>query len=309
VHGVLLLDKPEGLSSNAALVRARRALGTRKAGHTGTLDPLASGLLVICVGDATRWAGFGLGDRKTYIGTIALGERTATADREGDVVEVRPVPAAPWPLAAIADRFTGPQQQVPPMYSALKRDGRPLYAYARAGAEVERPARDIVIHALALEATGSAAIDFVVTCSAGTYVRTLAEDIGAALGTVAHLARLRRTALGDVGLDAAVALEAFEAADAAARRARLLPVDTLVQPLPPITLPAPVVDALVAGRPGQLPTAAPPDDRLHRAYGPDGGFLGLVQVAGRVVRVHRLMPTGGRTAEPAPAPSPEHATD
>jgi tRNA pseudouridine55 synthase len=315
VHGVLLLDKPPGVSSNAALVRARCALDTRKAGHTGTLDPLATGLLVVCLGDATRWAGFGLGDRKTYTGQIRLGTRTATGDMEGDVVETASVPPAPWPLGAIAARFTGTQTQVPPMYSALKRDGRPLYAYARAGATVERPPREITIHALELSAAGPDTIAFEVTCSAGTYVRTLAEDLAIALGTVAHLGSLRRTALGAIPVGAAVGLDRLEAETPVERRARLLPPDTLVAELPKIVLPDTTIGALVAGRSGPwpedcpLPMSGDVAGGLHRAYAASGRFLGLVRPDARQVRVHRLMPTGqapGDAAEPSPA---EHATD
>lgn len=315
VHGVLLLDKPLGLSSNTALVRARRALGTRKAGHTGTLDPLATGLLVVCLGNATRWAGFGLGDRKTYTGHIRLGIRTSTGDLEGEVLEHRPVPLAPRDLASIAARFVGPQQQVPPMFSALKRDGRPLYAYARAGETVERPARSIEIHALNLTTSGADTIAFEVTCSAGTYVRTLAEDLGTALGTVAHLGSLRRIALGTITVAAAVPLDRLEAESLGERRSRLLPSDALLAELPGIVLPETTIAAMVAGRtapwPGTVPRVVSGEATggLHRAYASSGRFLGVIRAVDGQVRVHRLMPTGTVAGEPGAATPPAHASD
>lgn len=345
MHGVLLLDKPEGLSSNAALVRARRSLGTRKGGHTGTLDPLASGLLVVCLGDATRWAGFGLADRKRYEAVLRLGERTATADREGAVVESRPIPGRPWPLEAVAARFLGVQRQTPPMYSALKRDGRPLYAYARAGETVEVAAREITIHALQLDARAADEIAIDVTCGAGTYVRTLGEDIASALGTVGHLVALRRTAIGATTLEAAVPLDVLEAQTPAERRQRVLPADLLVRSLPAVVLDARAVAALVHGRSAEAgsgevtasvaftasagtPTGTAPEPRLAvgtatsesagvptrvaRAYTEDGRFVGLVREADGRWHPERLMPTDTLRAASAgsrPTPSPTHASD
>jgi len=191
--GILLLDKPRGLSSNAALQRVKRAYGAAKAGHVGSLDPLATGMLPICLDEATKVAGEVLAGRKRYEFTVALGARTSTGDTEGEVVERAAVPAlGAAAVAAALAGFLGPQTQVPPMYSALKRDGRPLYELARAGVEVERAARDITIHALTLERLEATALGLAVECSKGTYVRTLAEDLARVLGTVGHVTRLHR---------------------------------------------------------------------------------------------------------------------
>ena len=211
VHGVLLLDKPLGLSSNDALQKAKWLLRAEKAGHTGTLDPLASGVLPLCFGAATKFSQLQLDAPKTYEAVARLGVTTTTGDAEGDVVDRRDVdPARPAPerLAAVQRQFTGPIRQVPPMHSALKKDGKALYEYARAGIAVEREARDVVIHALQLslaeDAEGQPAVRLRVTCSKGTYIRTLGEDVGAALGCGAHLTFLRRVDTG--GLDAVLSL-------------------------------------------------------------------------------------------------------
>lgn len=191
--GILLLDKPRGLSSNAALQRVKHAYGAAKAGHVGSLDPLATGMLPICLDEATKIAGEILAGRKRYEFTLALGARTSTGDTEGEVVERVPVPALdPTRVEAVLAAFRGAQQQVPPMYSALKQGGRPLYELARRGIEVERAARAITIHTFTLEALHAAAIDLSVECSKGTYVRTLAEDVARALGTAGHVSRLHR---------------------------------------------------------------------------------------------------------------------
>mgnify|MGYP002652309260 CR=1 FL=1 len=201
LHGVLLLDKPLGLSSNDALQRAKRLLRAEKAGHTGTLDPLATGVLPLCFGAATKFSGLHLDADKTYEATLQLGVTTTTGDAEGEVTERRAVPAiTPEQLEAVRQRFLGRITQVPPMHSALKKDGKALYEYARAGIEVERAPREVEIHALNLALAqvdqAQAAIKIEVTCSKGTYIRTLGEDIGQALGCGGHLTRLRRTATG-----------------------------------------------------------------------------------------------------------------
>ena len=201
VHGVLLLDKPLGLSSNQALQKAKWLLRAEKAGHTGTLDPLATGVLPLCFGAATKFSGLHLDADKTYRATLQLGVRTSTGDREGEVIERRPVPPITAELLeSVRQRFLGRVTQIPPMHSALKKDGKPLYDYARAGVEVERSARDIVIHELnlALPPDGQAqtAIEMIVKCSKGTYIRSLAHDIGQALGCGGYLNALRRTRSG-----------------------------------------------------------------------------------------------------------------
>ncbi|KVT52421.1 tRNA pseudouridine(55) synthase TruB [Burkholderia ubonensis] len=236
LDGVLLLDKPVGLSSNDALIRAKRLYLAKKAGHTGTLDPLASGLLPLCFGEATKFSQDLLEADKTYEATMRLGVRTATGDAEGEVLDTRPVECDRAAVEAALERFTGEIVQVPPMYSALKRDGKPLYEYARAGQTVEREGRNVTIHRLELLACDLPDVTFRVTCSKGTYVRTLAEDLGEALGCGAHLTMLRRTGVGALTLDHAVTLDALSDADAAARDAWLQPVDALLSTFPMVRL-------------------------------------------------------------------------
>ncbi|HET7794053.1 MAG TPA: tRNA pseudouridine(55) synthase TruB, partial [Rhizobacter sp.] len=207
VHGVLLLDKPLGLSSNDALQKAKRLYRAEKAGHTGTLDPLATGLLPLCFGAATKFSQVSLEADKTYRATLKLGVTTRTADAEGEVLQTREVQVTREQIEAACERFTGEIAQVPPMHSALKRDGKALYEYARAGIEVEREARQVTIHAIAIIGWQHDELTLDVRCSKGTYIRTLAEDIGEALGCGAHLSALRRTASGPLTLDAACTLE------------------------------------------------------------------------------------------------------
>ncbi len=261
VDGIVLLDKPAGMSSNQALQRVRRLYSARKAGHTGALDPLATGVLPLCFGQATKVAGLMLDADKTYHATLALGARTATGDREGEVVETLPVPALSAALvASVLERFLGPSQQVPPMYSALKRDGEPLYRIARRGIEVVREPRPIRIDSISLATLDGATLSFDVTCSKGTYVRTLGEDIAAALGTTGHLEALRRTDVGGA-LSRLVShpLESLErlADDLGALDALLLPPDTILQDRPALTLTAAATAALLHGQ-GWWPRRPPP---------------------------------------------------
>ncbi len=247
VHGVLLLDKPYGLSSNDALQKAKWLLRAEKAGHTGTLDPLATGVLPLCFGAATKFSQLHLDADKSYEAIARLGIKTSTGDAEGDVIAERPVAVTPQMLAEVAQRFSGRIRQVPPMHSALKKDGKALYEYARAGIEIEREAREIEIYTLNVSevpASGSfVAIKIVVKCSKGTYIRTLGEDIGEALGCGAHLTALRRVATGDFTQAQCVTLEQLEAMDEPARRACLLPVVSLLPDHTRVTL-----DAENAGR-------------------------------------------------------------
>ena len=236
LHGVLLIDKPSGITSTAALARARRALRAEKGGHTGTLDPLASGLLPLCFGEATKFASDLLDADKSYAATVRLGINTDTGDAEGEAVLVRDVAVDRVALDAVLDAFRGPIEQVPPMYSALKRDGRPLYEYARQGITIERAARAVTIHALEVTAFEGTTLEIVVRCSKGTYIRTLAEDIGNRLGCGGHLTALRRLTVGALTLDAALPLEALERLDPDARDAHVLPIDTLIAGLPRIDL-------------------------------------------------------------------------
>ena len=232
VHGVLLLDKPLGLSSNQALQRAKWLLRAEKAGHTGTLDPLATGVLPLCFGAATKFSQLHLEADKTYEATARLGVKTSTGDAEGAVVSERVVQFTAEDLCRVQSQFTGSIQQIPPMYSALKRDGKALYEYAREGIEIERAPRDIVIHQLSIRETSDVgpgrALKIAATVSKGTYIRTLGEDIGEALGCGAHLTALRRTATGDFDVSQCVTLETLEAMAEEERNALLLPTESLV---------------------------------------------------------------------------------
>ena len=241
VHGVLLLDKPLGLSSNNALQKVKWLLRAEKAGHTGTLDPLATGVLPLCFGAATKFSALQLDAPKTYEAVALLGITTSTGDAEGEVMERRDVPViTPEQLEAVRQRFTGRITQVPPMHSALKKDGKALYEYARAGIDVERAPRDVEISklnmALALDGQAPEAIKIVVTCSKGTYIRTLGEDIGAALGCGGHLTRLRRVATGPFTESQCITLDALEALTEAERLAALLPPEALLPDHTRVTL-------------------------------------------------------------------------
>lgn len=242
VHGVLLLDKPLGWSSNDALQKVKWLLRAEKAGHTGTLDPLASGVLPLCFGAATKFSQLQLDADKTYEAVVCLGVKTSTADAEGSVIETRPVKVDDEALQRVVAQFTGLIRQTPPMHSALKKDGRALYDYARAGIEVEREARELRIMELtarlASEVSGRELIKMTVKCSKGTYIRTLAEDMGEALGCGAHLTALRRTATGGFGLALCVTLEALEDMTEEERLKCLLPVDSLLSGHTPVELDA-----------------------------------------------------------------------
>ncbi|HJW26170.1 MAG TPA: tRNA pseudouridine(55) synthase TruB [Rhodocyclaceae bacterium] len=236
VDGVLLLDKPVGLSSNDALQKARRLFSAAKGGHTGTLDPLASGLLPLCFGEATKFSADLLDADKTYEATLKLGITTDSGDAEGAVKATRPVAVTEADVQGALPRFTGDILQVPPMHSALKRDGRPLYELARQGIEVEREARPVTIHAIELLGFGGDSLSLRVKCSKGTYIRVLAADLGEALGCGAHLTALRRTCVGDLDLAGSVTLAALEAMAEEERTACLQPVDALLQSLPAVHL-------------------------------------------------------------------------
>jgi len=237
LDGVLLLDKPEGLSSNHALQRAKRTVDARKAGHTGTLDPFATGLLLCCFGRATKISGAMLEADKTYVATLAFGEETDSGDCTG-VVTGRASDDFPGVerdrLEEVLARFRGPIEQVPPMISALKRDGKPLYEYARQGIELERPARRVTIHALDLLACEARQAVVRVDCSKGTYIRTLAQDIGRALGCYAHLAALRRTRIGPFDIERSIGLDALQAMEAP--QSALIPLHALPASLSPAVI-------------------------------------------------------------------------
>jgi tRNA pseudouridine55 synthase len=296
LDGVLLLDKGLGLSSNDALVRAKRLFLAQKAGHTGTLDPLASGLLPLCFGEATKFSQDLLEADKTYEATMRLGVRTSTGDAEGEVLDTRPVQAGVPEIEAAFARFRGPISQVPPMHSALKRDGKPLYEYARAGQVVERAARDVTIHSLELLGAVLPDVTFRVTCSKGTYIRTLAEDIGAALDCGAHLVALRRTGVGALTLEHAVTLEALEAMPASERDACLAPVDALLSTFVPLYLSAEAARRFQQGQRlplAELPTligGSPEGATRVRVYREeDGALLGVARAQSGVLSPERLV--------------------
>lgn len=289
VHGVLLLDKPLGLSSNDALQRARRLLRAEKAGHAGTLDPLATGLLALCFGAATKFAQLGLEADKRYRAVLKLGVTTTTGDAEGEVLRTRPVDLTRERLDAAVARFVGPIEQVPPMHSALKHGGKALYEYARAGVQVERAARRVTIHELAVLDWQGDRLELQVHCSKGTYVRTLAEDLGEALGCGAHLAALRRVSSGPLTVDAAVALECLDALPPEVIESRLLPVDALIADRPAVRLPCEEAGRFLSGMRRPIDRA---DEDLVRVYGPQpAAFLGSARVkAGELIPLRLLSP-------------------
>ncbi len=280
LDGVLLLDKPLGVSSNHALQSARRLYRAEKAGHTGTLDPLATGLLPLCFGEATKFSGELLNADKRYVATVQLGVTTVTADAEGAELERRPVSVSRAEVAAALAAFVGVIDQVPPMYSALKRDGKPLYEYARAGIEVERAARRVTIHELFLLGGDSGLADdrfvFEVHCSKGTYVRTLAADIGERLGCGAHLAALRRTGIGALDVAHAYSPEALEALTAEARDGVLLSPDSLLAGLADVRLDLAEAARL---RHGQAVRWSAEEGKRLRVYDQESRFIGVCRQA------------------------------
>jgi tRNA pseudouridine55 synthase len=289
LHGVLLLDKPLGWTSNDALQKAKGILRAEKAGHTGTLDPLATGLLPLCFGAATKFSQASLDADKAYRATLRLGQRTSTGDREGDVVEVRTVAVDRAAIEAACARFTGTIDQLPPMHSALKKDGKALYEYARAGLEVERPTRRVQILSIDIVEWQDPTLVIDVRCTKGTYIRTLAEDIGEALGCGAHLSALRRTASGPIDLSQAITIDALQALSEPEREARLLSPDALLADLPMQLLAADEAGRFLTGlrRRVQLPDCA-----LLRVYGPErGAFLGTAHItAGELIADRLLSP-------------------
>ena len=236
VHVVLLLDKQVGVSRNHALIKAKWLLSALKAGHTGTLDPFATGLLPLCFGEATKFAQDLLDADKTYETVVHLGITTNTGDTEGEAIETKPVDVTREQIDAVLAQFRGDILQVPPMYSALKRDGKPLYEYARAGITLEREARPVTIHLLEFVDYQAPFLTLRVQCSKGTYIRALGEDIGAALGCGAHLNALRRIQVGDLFIAQAITIEQLAATEEGARSALLAPVDALLTSFPALYL-------------------------------------------------------------------------
>ncbi|WP_306606593.1 tRNA pseudouridine(55) synthase TruB [Azonexus sp.] len=253
VDGVLLLDKSFGMTSNDALQKARRLFSAAKGGHTGTLDPMATGLLPLCFGEATKFSADLLDADKTYEAELLLGVTTDSGDADGVVTATAAVNVVESDILRVLPHFTGPIMQVPPMHSALKRDGRPLYELARQGIVVEREARAVTIHEIRLLEFSGEKIRLSVSCSKGTYIRVLAEDIGAMLGCGAHLTALRRTRVGDLTLDGAMTLAQIDAVEESARISCLQPVDALLQSLPRFTVSGEAEQRFRHGNPVELP--------------------------------------------------------
>ena len=287
VHGIVLLDKPVGITSNRALQQVKKLFQARKAGHTGSLDPLASGLMVLCLGEATKISAYLLDADKRYVVTARLGAKTDSGDAAGRIVrENVPVPERSV-VAAVLDRFRGPITQVPPMYSALKHKGQRLYELARQGKEVERKARPVRIHHLDMLAFGNGRFELEVACSKGTYIRTLVEDIAEAAGSSAYVESLRRTALGPFGADDLATLDQLEllAADGPEGLDTLIrPIDSAIPGWPAVTLGQDASWYLQQGQPVSVPRA--PAEGWVRLYATESRFLGI----GEVIADGRIAP-------------------
>ncbi len=286
LDGVLLFDKPLELSSNTALQKVRRLFQAEKAGHTGTLDPLATGLLPVCFGEATKFSTALLDADKTYRALLRLGQTTSTGDAEGEIIAEHPVEAGQADVDAVLAKFRGEIQQLPPMHSALKHQGKPLYEYIRKGETIERELRNVTIHELVLNHFGGNEMDITVRCSKGTYIRTLAEDIGAALGCGAHLIGLRRTAIAHFDLRNAHSLSQLEAMTEAERDACVLPLEALMPDMPRLQLDAVQTQRLAQGQRLGLDTGLP-DGRVC-LHGPQG-FIGVGLLQGRRLAPDRLL--------------------
>jgi len=288
VDGVLLLNKPVGITSNAALQKAKWLLNAKKAGHTGTLDPFADGLLPLCFGEATKFSAYLLDADKRYRAVMQLGVTTSTGDPEGEILNTCEVTASCDDIDAALPRFRGEIEQIPPMHSALKHQGRPLYEYARAGIEIDRPPRKVTIRSLKIIDCDPPRVVFDVQCSAGTYIRTLAQDIGAVLGCGAHLTALARTDVAGFKLEQAHSLAELEALDADQRRALLMPADCLVAHLPAVQLDATDAGALCQGRSIAHPA---PHTGLMRVYTLTHSFIGLAHAEAGLLVPRRLIAT------------------
>lgn len=279
IHGVVLLDKPVGITSNRALQKVRGIFQARKAGHTGSLDPFATGMLPICLGEASKTASFMLEAAKHYRATARLGEATTTGDVEGEVIRTTALPDVSFEhIQGVLAQFTGDIQQVPPMYSALKHDGKPLYEYARAGIEIERPARTVTIHNITLVAWQSPLLTFDVHCSKGTYIRTLAEDIARALGSCAHLVELRRLTVEPfAGMTMHTLEQLQQMHEKGSMQDCLLPVDVGLRGWPKVTLDHTQQAKFSHGNPFEYHPGGAVEGRV-RVYGPDGNLLGLAML-------------------------------
>lgn len=295
IDGVVLLDKPAGMSSQGAVTAVKRAFNAEKAGHTGTLDPMATGLLPICLGEATKYSQDLLDADKTYIAQVKFGQRTDTGDAEGQVIEEFPLPvfadaqAMTAALDSLLPAFTGPISQVPPMYSALKRDGKPLYEYARAGVEIERAPRNITIYAIRWTNIQWPEATLEVSCSKGTYIRVLAEDIGNTLGCGAHLVGLRRTEVGHLTLEQSFDIDVIQS-NALDSARYILPVDSLLQTLPHLTVDEQQAKRLEMGQ--RVPLNTPSIEalvRIYRATAAPHNFIGTADWRSGVLHPKRLI--------------------
>ncbi|NQW70733.1 MAG: tRNA pseudouridine(55) synthase TruB [Betaproteobacteria bacterium] len=295
IDGVVLLDKPAGMSSQGAVTAVKRALNAEKAGHTGTLDPMATGLLPICLGEATKYSQDLLDANKSYIARVKFGVRTDTGDAEGQAIEEKPLPIfvntgdLKKSLDGLLPKFTGAISQVPPMYSALKRDGKPLYEYARAGVELERAPREITIHQIRWTDIGWPEATLEVSCSKGTYIRVLAEDLGNALGCGAHLVGLRRTEVGHLSLEQSFTIESIQQGlqDSASY---ILPIDALLQTLPHLTVDEQQAKRLEMGQ--RVPLNLPSIEalvRIYRATAAPHNFIGTADWRSGVLHPKRLI--------------------
>lgn len=273
IDGVLLLDKPLGFSSNQALQKVKWLFQAAKAGHTGTLDPLATGVLPICLGEATKFAQYLTDADKTYVASLRFGATTTTGDAEGDILVTKPVTFTTAQLVAVLTQFEGEISQVPPMYSALKHEGKALYSYAREGVEIDRKARTVHIRQITLNTYADGVAELSVTCSKGTYIRTLAEDIGNRLGCGAHLIGLRRTATAGYDISQTISIDMLESLTQAQRDQLLLPVDSAIEDIPKVVLNADAAYYLLQGQ-AVWQSGKIPDSDL-RLYDEQQQFLGL----------------------------------
>jgi tRNA pseudouridine55 synthase len=282
IHGIFLLDKPEGVTSNAALQRVKRILAAKKAGHLGNLDPIATGLLPICLGEATKFSQFVLEADKAYRVTARLGVETTTGDTEGEVLSTAPVQVDEANVRAVLASFLGEIEQTPPMHSAVKHQGKALYHYARAGVVVPRTARKITIHQIEFQALENDQLHFWVSCSKGTYVRVLVEEIGKMLGCGAHVSSLARTHAGCFSLEQAITLDELEAMDQDSRLATLLPTDALLPAFPRLDLDSDHIYYLFRGQ--EVWKSQIREKGFVRLYDMNGLFLGLGEItsSGRI---------------------------
>jgi len=284
IHGVILLDKPTGISSNKALQKVKHRFGAKKAGHTGSLDPLASGLLPICFGQATKVSEYFLNSHKKYTTIIKLGETTDTYDSEGQIVESKPVTVSDEQVQSALIQFRGKISQVPPMYSALKKDGQPLYKLARKGKVIERKARDMTVHSLSAVRLDQLRVELSVHCSSGFYIRSLAHDLGAVLGCGAHVIELRRTDIKSISVEQACSLEQIEKAPL---QSLLLPIDTLLEEFPRLEVSDSQADSLLHGRVTSADRLV--SNGLSRFYRANGSLFGLGEVTEQGdLKTHKL---------------------